>query len=93
MRRHTLTLRWPALVLGVTLLCVALPATSAVATQPRVAVARAVPVPAQDTIVHKAITTSFDVTLSPRNASGLTSFIASLSNTASANFDRFPHAR
>jgi len=89
MRRQYLKLRWPALVLGLTLVCVALPATSAVATQPRVTVARAAPIPAQDTIVKKTITTSFDVTLAPRNASGLSSFIASLSNTASANFHRF----
>jgi subtilase family serine protease len=89
MRRQTPKLRWPALILGVTLLCVALPATSAVATQPRITVAGAAPVPAQDTIVNKTITTSFDVTLAPRDASGLSSFIASLSNTASPNFQRF----
>src|SRR5277367_3232006 len=89
MRRQSLQLRWPAVLAGLTLLCVALPATSAVATQPRIVVAGAVPIPAQDTVVHKIITTSFDVTLAPRNASGLTSFIASLSNTASANFQHF----
>jgi len=89
MRRQSLKLRWPALVLGLTLLCSALPATSALATQPRITVVRAVPIPAQDTIVQKTITTSFDVTLAPRNASGLSSFIASLSDTASANFHRF----
>jgi subtilase family serine protease len=89
MRRQPQQLRWPALVLGVTLLSVALPATSAVATQPRITVAGVAPVPAQDTIVNRPITTSFDVTLAPRNASGLSSFIASLSDTASANFHRF----
>jgi subtilase family serine protease len=89
MRRQSSKLRWPAALVGLTLLCVALPATSAVATQPRVTVAGTMPIPAQDTIVNKIITTSFDVTLAPRNPSGLTSFIASLSNTASANFQHF----
>jgi subtilase family serine protease len=89
MRRQSLKPRWPALVLGITLFCVALPATSAVATQPRITVVGVAPVPAQDTIVNKTITTSFDVTLAPRHASGLSSFIASLSDTASANFHRF----
>ena len=93
MRRPSLKPRWSAVLLGLTLLCVALPATNAVATQPRITVAQSVPIPAHDTIVHKVITTSFDVTLAPRDASSLTSFIASLSNTASANFHRFltPH--
>jgi subtilase family serine protease len=93
MRRQSLKLRWPALLLGLTLLCVALPATSAVATQPRITVAGVAPIPAQDTIVKKTITTSFDVTLAPRNASGLSSFIASLSDTASANFHRYLTSR
>jgi subtilase family serine protease len=82
-------MRWPALVVGLSLLAGALPATSALAIQPRITVARAVAVPAQDTIVHKTITTSFDVTLAPRDASGLSSFIASLSNTASLNFHHY----
>ena len=89
MRRQNLKLRWPALVLGLTLLGLGLPATSAVATQPRVTVAGVAPIPAQDTVVNKVITTSFDVTLAPRNASGLAAFIASLSNTASANYHHF----
>jgi hypothetical protein len=89
MRRQSLKLRWPALVLGLALLGLGLPATSAVASQPRITVASAVPIPAQDTIVNKTITTSFEVTLAPRNASGLSTFIASLSDTASANFHRF----
>jgi hypothetical protein len=71
MLRAITKMRWPALVVGLSLLAGALPATSALATQPRITVARAVAVPAQDTIVHKTITTSFDVTLAPRDASGL----------------------
>src|SRR5271170_7646894 len=88
MRRQPPTFRWPVLMVGLTLLCVALPATSAVATQPRITVAGSAPVPAQDSIVNKTITTSFDVTLAPRDARGLSSFIASLSDTASPNFHR-----
>lgn len=82
-------LRWPVAAVALALLSAALPATSALATQPRITVVRAVPVPSQDTIVHKTITTSFDVTLAPRDASGLSSFIASLSNTASPNYGHF----
>ncbi len=89
MRRDSPRLRWPAALVGLTLLGTALPAVSALATQPRVIVAGSAPLPAQDTIVHQVITTSFDVTLAPRDQSGLTSFIASLSNTASPNYHRF----
>ncbi len=82
-------LRWPVVLLGLTLLGTALPAASALATQPRVTVAGSAPIPAQDTIVAKTITTSFDVTFAPRDASGLASFIESLSNTASPNYHHY----
>jgi subtilase family serine protease len=89
MSRHAPRFRWPALLLSVALLGVALPATAALAEQPRVDVAGTSPIPAQDTIVSTPITTSFDITLAPNHASGLTAFIASLSNTASANYHRY----
>jgi subtilase family serine protease len=89
MRRAPLPFRWPLLAVSVALVALALPATNALAAQARVVVAGVAPVPASDTVVNKTITTSFDVTLSPRNEDGLTSYIASLSNTASNNFHRY----
>jgi kumamolisin len=47
------------------------------------------PVPANVTVVHQAITTSFDVTLAPRGRAALADYIASLSDTASANYRHF----
>jgi subtilase family serine protease len=89
MRRAPLPVRWPLLAVSVALVALALPATSALAAQPRVVVAGVAPVPSSDTVVNKTITTSFDVTLSPRNEKGLTSYIASLSNTASSDFHHY----
>src|ERR1700722_3816353 len=89
MRRAPLPVRWPLLAVSVALIGLALPATSALAAQPRVVVGGVAPVPASHSIVHTPITTTFDVTLSPRNERGLTSYIASLSNTASNNFHHY----
>ena len=41
------------------------------------------------TVVNKTITTTFDVTLAPRSSVGLTTYIASLSDTASPNFHHY----
>ncbi|MGB8195516.1 MAG: protease pro-enzyme activation domain-containing protein [Acidimicrobiales bacterium] len=89
MRRAPHPVRWPLLAVSVALVALALPATNALAAQARVVVAGVAPVPASDTVVNTAITTSFDVTLSPRDERGLTSYIASLSNTASPDFHRY----
>jgi subtilase family serine protease len=89
MRRAPLPVRWPLLAVSVALVALALPATSALAAQPRVVVAGVAPVPSSDSIVHTPITTTFDVTLSPRNERGLTSYIADLSNTASSDFHHY----
>jgi subtilase family serine protease len=70
-------------------LAVVLPASVAVATQPRVAVASPAPIPASDVVVATPITTTFDVALHSRNATGEAAYIASLSNTASPNFHHF----
>ncbi len=87
--RRSLRLRWPILAAGVTLVALALPTTNALASQARVVVAGVAPVPATDTVVNKVITTTFALTLRPHDASGLTSFIASLSDTASQNYRHF----
>jgi subtilase family serine protease len=74
---------------SVALIALALPAISAAATEGRVVVAGSAPVPANVRVVHQTITTSFDVTLAPQHAVGLARYIASLSDTASANYRDF----
>src|SRR5579863_840053 len=81
-------LRWPIVAASVALVGLALP-TSAVATEARVLVASSAPVPTNVTVIHKTITTTFDVTLAPRDSVGLASYITSLSNTASPNFHHY----
>lgn len=89
MRRSPLRVRWPVLTLCVAMLAVVLPTSAAVATQPRVVVASAAPIPAGDTIVAAPITTTFNVALHSRDAAGEAAYITSLSNTASPNFHHF----
>ena len=89
MRRESLHLRWTVLAVSVALVGLALPTTNALATEARVVVAGPAPIPANVTVVNRTITTSFDVTLSPRSPAGLARYIASLSNTASPNFHHY----
>jgi subtilase family serine protease len=89
MRRVSLRLRWPVLAVSVALVALALPTSSALATEARVVVAGVEPIPANVTIVNQTITTTFDVTLAPRHGAGLANFIASLSDTASPNFQHY----
>ena len=88
MRRDSPRSRWPALAVSAALVGLALP-TSALGTEARVVVAGVAPIPANVTVVNQTITTNFDVTLAPRHATGLTNFIASLSDTASPNFHHY----
>jgi subtilase family serine protease len=83
--------RWVLLALSATLVGLALPvaALPANASEPRVSVAGLAPTPTRDVVVNKNITTSFDLALAQTHDSALTSFIASLSNTASPNYHRF----
>jgi subtilase family serine protease len=83
--------RWVLLALSATLIGLALPAAAlpANASEPRVLVAGLAPTPTRDVVVNKAITTSFDLALTQTHRSALTSYIASLSNTASSNYHRF----
>jgi subtilase family serine protease len=89
MRREPYRLRWLIGALSVALVALALPLSNAVAAEARVVVAGAAPIPANVKVVHQAISTTFDVTLAPRSTAGLTNYIASLSDTASANYRHF----
>lgn len=71
------------------LLALTLVTTPAIASEPRVVVASAATLPTQDTVVNQTITTSFDVSLTQRNAASLPSFLSSLYDTASANYHHF----
>ncbi|MGD0854002.1 MAG: protease pro-enzyme activation domain-containing protein [Acidimicrobiales bacterium] len=88
MRREPLRSRWLIGALSVALLGLALPLTSA-AAEARVVVVGDAPLPANDTVVNKPITTTFDVTLAPRSRAGLANYITSLSDTASPNYRHF----
>jgi subtilase family serine protease len=83
--------RWAVLAFSAALVGMALPAAAlpANASEPRVLVAGLTPTPTRDVVVNKAITTSFDLALTETHRSALTSFITSLSNTASSNYHHF----
>jgi subtilase family serine protease len=68
-----------------------LPLTSNVAnaSSARVVVAGLSPIPTTDVVVNKVITTSFDLALAQQNQNKLAPFIASLSDTSSANYHHF----
>jgi subtilase family serine protease len=83
--------RWVALALSAGLVGLALPIATlpANASEPRVTVAGLSPTPTRDVVVNKVITTSFDLALAQPHSAALTSFIASLTNTASPNYRHF----
>ena len=81
--------RWPVVAVSVALVGLALPMANAAATDARVVVAGSVPIPANVVIVNTVITTTFDVTLAPSSTTGLSDYIASLSNTASPNYHHY----
>lgn len=89
MLRPSFRSAWPLLALSATLAAFTLPATPVAASEPRVEVANAAPIPTTDTVVAQSIITSFDVTLAQRNASQLPSYIASLSDVASPNYHHY----
>jgi subtilase family serine protease len=91
MPRFAFRPRWPLLALSATLVGLALPAATlpANASEPRVSVAGLAPTPTRDVVVNRTITTSFDLALTQRHEAALTSFLASLTNTASANYRHF----
>lgn len=85
--------RFPRLALSLvgTLVALSLPATGAVAgaSQARVDVAGLAASRTDDTVVHRTITTSFDLALAPTHAAALDSFIANLYDAASPDYHHF----
>jgi subtilase family serine protease len=89
MLRPSVRSAWPLLALSAALAAFTLPATTVSASEARVEVATAAPIPRSDTVVATPISTSFDVTLAQSNSSELTTFISSLSNAASPNYHHY----
>ena len=91
MSRSRTRARWPLIALSSSLVVLALPLTSlpANASVARVVVAGLSPQPTTDVVVNKVITTSFDLALTQRHQRELAPFIASLSNSGSANYHHF----
>lgn len=83
--------RWRPVVLCSALVALALPlsATATSASESRVVVSGVSPLPSGVVVVNRVITTSFDLALKVTNQAALTSFIASLSNSASANYHHY----
>ncbi len=79
----------PAAALSMALVALMLPAVSATAVQPRVQVASGAPIPANYSIVAESINTTFDVALAQANKAAIETFIASLSNPASPNYQHY----
>jgi subtilase family serine protease len=91
MRKLRVGSRGALVAVAVSLVVLAVPLTSmsANASEARVVVAGLAPVPTRDAVVNKAITTSFDLALTQRHRAALSAYIASLSNTGSANYHRY----
>jgi subtilase family serine protease len=83
--------RGALVAVSVSLMALALPLTSmtANASDARIVVAGLTPVPTTDTVVHRAITTSFDLALTQRHQAALDAYITSLSNTGSPNYHHY----
>ncbi|MFZ1062337.1 MAG: protease pro-enzyme activation domain-containing protein [Acidimicrobiales bacterium] len=81
--------RLGVVTLSVALGTLTLVTSPSVASEPRVVVASAAPLPAKDPVVPVAASTSFDVQLTQRHASSLPGFIASLYDTASPEYHHF----
>jgi subtilase family serine protease len=75
--------------LSLTLGAFTLVVTPALASEPRVEVANASPVPSADHIVHQTITTNFDVLLRQNDQASLTAYLAGLYDTASPDYHHF----
>jgi subtilase family serine protease len=91
MRKFRVGSRGALVAVAASLVALALPITSlsANASEARVVVAGLAPVATHDTVVNKVITTSFDLALTQQHQRALTTYIASLSNTGSANYHRY----
>lgn len=89
MSRRSVRSLWAMMSAGVTLCALTLPATTALASQPRVVVAHAAALPHDVTVVNAPLTTSFDVVLRQRHHGELTSLLAAISNPASPSYRHF----
>ncbi len=89
MRRNLRLSTLGVLSLCTTLLGFSLATTPAIASQARLVVANAAPVTHSSTVVHQTITTSFDVVLRQANQVALSTYLASLSDTASPNYHHY----
>ena len=89
MRRPSSRYAWSVVALSVALSALALPVTSALASEARIVVAGSSPLPAGVTIVNQPIRASFDVVMAQPNKTALASFITNLTNTASPNYRHF----
>jgi subtilase family serine protease len=89
MRRPSSRYAWSVVALSVALSALALPVTSALASEARIVVAGSSPLPVGVTIVNQPITASFDVVMTQPNKVALASFITSLTDTASPNYRHF----
>ncbi len=91
MRRTGTLARWRLIAASSALVLVALPVTSlsANASEARVVVAGLQPVATTDTVVHKSITTSFDLALTLRHSGALTQFINGLYDPGSSTYHHF----
>jgi len=83
--------RWRLIAASSALVLFALPVTtlSANASQARLVVAGLTPTATKDTVVHRAITTSFDLALTQRHAGALTQFITGLYDPHSSTYHHF----
>src|ERR1019366_10574136 len=89
MRRPSSRYAWSVVAVSVALSALALPVTSALASEARIVVAGSSPLPVGVTIVNQPITASFDVVMAQPNKAALASFITSLTDTASPNYRHF----
>jgi len=89
MRRPSSRYAWSVVALSVALSALALPVTSALASEARIVVAGSSPLPAGVTIVNQPIRASFDVVMAQPNKTALLSFITNLTDTASPNYRHF----
>ena len=83
--------RWRAVAASTALVLVGLATTSlaANASETRVVVAGLSPVATTDTVVHRSITTSFDLALTQRHHAALSQFISDLYDPNSADYHHF----
>ena len=89
MRPHSRSLRWLSAAVAAGTLALAFPTTSAYPLSSRVAVANATKLSVGDVVVKQSVPANFDLVMRLPHESELTSFLASLYDSASANYHHF----